>query len=168
MFAWIVMGVVALTLGCRMCADTYDYCGPVVGDGCCPDAPCHSTCRAGSILSGERHPVALRSIPDNLADPVYANAKAAPSKPELDYTFAKDPGLPNNAGFADDPGVSNKSSVVHDPAFASDPEIAGGRIISITDRKVDDTEAGPTHAAEGEIPDSDDGWTARRSSAPSP
>lgn len=46
-----VVVLVAMTGGCRMCVDPYDYCGPLyTGDGCGP--PCDPMARAGSILSG--------------------------------------------------------------------------------------------------------------------
>jgi hypothetical protein len=51
---WIILSVLTLTLGCRICSHPYDYCGPIVtgqcgggcGGECCPNGP-----RAGSVLS---------------------------------------------------------------------------------------------------------------------
>lgn len=53
-FAGLILGLVMLSTGCRMCAHPFDYCGPTfTGDGpCCVDEP-----RAGSILAGGAVPV---------------------------------------------------------------------------------------------------------------
>ena len=49
-----ILAIVSLALsaaGCRMCANPYDYCGPVATGGECPQ--CASTARAGSTFLGE-------------------------------------------------------------------------------------------------------------------
>jgi hypothetical protein len=57
--------------------------------------------------------------------------------------------------------------VLHDPDFARDPEIARGKILSITDEKVEDAArtaktqpADPPQSSPAET--SSDGWVARR------
>ena len=49
--AFSVIALMATTAGCRMCADPYDYCGPLFTGDCC-GPPCAPYDRAGSILSG--------------------------------------------------------------------------------------------------------------------
>lgn len=53
-FAGLILGLVMLSTGCRMCAHPFDYCGPTfLGEGpCCPDEP-----RAGSITAAGAIPV---------------------------------------------------------------------------------------------------------------
>ena len=41
--------LVAVAGGCRMCAESYDYCGPTYNGEC--DGQCDPNARAGSILS---------------------------------------------------------------------------------------------------------------------
>jgi hypothetical protein len=112
----------------------------------------------------------LQPIPEGAIDSVYSGAEGAHSQPELDYTFSQPPDIQPELDytFANDPGFSHHSNVVNDPAFANDPEIAGGRIISITDRKLEEAEAGAPQVAGGQTSDSEDGWTARKISTPSP
>jgi hypothetical protein len=50
LYGWVLIGLVALSSGCRMCAHPFDYCGPTVtaeeAASCGENAP-----RSGSILS---------------------------------------------------------------------------------------------------------------------
>ncbi len=61
---WVLVGLVALSSGCRMCAHPFDYCGPTVtaeeAASCGENAP-----RAGSILS---HAVAPTLADADFAD----------------------------------------------------------------------------------------------------
>ncbi len=53
-FAGLILGLVMLSMGCRMCAHPFDYCGPTfTGDGPC----CADETRAGSILTAGAVPL---------------------------------------------------------------------------------------------------------------
>lgn len=54
--AWILVALIVPAFGCRMCASTWDDCGPVVDGSCGPE--CNSDARVGSILSGTVQPAA--------------------------------------------------------------------------------------------------------------
>jgi hypothetical protein len=109
-------------------------------------------------------PVSIEAIPEPMLAPGYSKANSSKSKPrispvrserahsaeELDYTFAAERAIP------------------HDPDFARDPEIAGGKILSITDRKLDEAETDHAGVAETTAPADGDGWTARAISNRSP
>lgn len=56
LLACIVASCLAVSAGCRMCANPYDECGPMSGHGCSRE--CGSSVRAGSVLSGQVAPVA--------------------------------------------------------------------------------------------------------------
>lgn len=64
LYGWVLVGLVAMSSGCRMCAHPFDYCGPTVtaeeAASCGENAP-----RAGSILSHAAVPT--------LADADFAN-----------------------------------------------------------------------------------------------
>jgi len=135
-----------VALGCRMCADHYDYTGPVVGGPGCAGPPVHSTARAGSILSAARHPVHSEPVPGPAIATEYP--PRSPSHP--------------SAGSA------------IDYRFARDPEIARGQIISITDRRLDELlereeESVARSAAEPlDGAPAEGGWRARPASRATP
>jgi len=55
LIAWVGLGLLILGAGCRMCAHSYDYCGPLFSGKC--GEQCDPRYRAGSILSGTVLPV---------------------------------------------------------------------------------------------------------------
>jgi|GEM_PF-1238609 len=50
----VAISLLTATVGCRMCAHPYDYCGPLY-QGDCGGVPCDPCARAGSILSPPLH-----------------------------------------------------------------------------------------------------------------
>ncbi len=59
----VILGLVAVCMGCTMCCHPYDYCGPVY-DGC---GQCGSNGRAGSILPGNsRQPLSVATREDGI------------------------------------------------------------------------------------------------------
>jgi len=77
-FAGLLLGLIVLSTGCRMCAHPYDYCGPTfTGDGpCCPNEP-----RAGSVLAAGATPV-----PEPATSPPSQPA-TSPQAGTLDYSM---------------------------------------------------------------------------------
>jgi hypothetical protein len=107
------------------------------------------------------HPVGMGPVIHAPIAPGYSGSPRSGSQTEMDYTFAKDPPQAAN------PARANNPVPVNDRAFANDPEIARGKIISITDRKLGE---GPGEGAEvADIPASPStgGWEARKVSTPS-
>jgi hypothetical protein len=102
--------------------------------------------------------MSIEAIPEPMLAPSYSSSKPARSMPtrsaeELDYSFA------------------NERAVPHDPDFARDPEIAGGKILSITDRKLAEAETDRADLADSTdsiTPANGGGWTAREVSTRSP
>lgn len=150
----------AAATGCRMCAHPYDYCGPIVSQGC-HGMQCHETYRAGSILS-EAGPMEGAPIP---MDAPILDAPAAPAsaEPAMDYSYSGPQPRVNL------PASGGRRARVSDPAFANDPEIAGGVILSITDRKVEDgsqvADTAPSTRPQSSPAGASSGsWVARRAS----
>jgi len=118
-WVWVVVGLLAVTAGCRMCASCNDYSGPVL-DGCCPGG-CGDGPRAGSILSGMPAMPAVpamesmvQATPDHTPPP-NGNSILEP-QPQVSYV---------------PPSPKGGSARLH-PEFGVDPRM----ILSITDRKV--------------------------------
>lgn len=83
LFGLSLVALVAVTCGCRMCADPYDYCGPLFTGDCC-GPPCAPYARAGSILSCGCQPCGgppcgCQSVPG----PVMAPGATGPAPGEL-------------------------------------------------------------------------------------
>ena len=124
----IVVGLVAVTTGCRMCAHPFDYSGPVLDGTCDGQADCGcDTCdgqaggggRAGSILSGGMHPSVI-SQPVAHTQPTPATVHSAAPRP-----------IPTASGRGNAAG-----NVTAGPEFGIDPKL----IISVTDRKVEEVQ----------------------------
>ncbi|MEN6495964.1 MAG: hypothetical protein ABFD16_16910 [Thermoguttaceae bacterium] len=77
-FAGLILGLIVLSTGCRMCAHPYDYCGPTfTGEGpCCPNEP-----RAGSVTAAGAMPV-----PEPATSQPGQPATSSPSA-AIDYTM---------------------------------------------------------------------------------
>jgi len=78
-FVWIAAYCLSAAAGCTMCANTYDECGPVYGDGC--SCQCGSNGRAGSVLSGG-------------GAPMVGDAGEVPGTPAVSSDRAVEPGQP--------------------------------------------------------------------------
>jgi len=73
MYRFLVAGclvsLVAASSGCMMCASPYDYCGPVVSEGCGP-ACTDPLYRAGSVLPPGPGPMGPNGLASDVGEPM--------------------------------------------------------------------------------------------------
>lgn len=80
-FAGLLLGLIVLSAGCRMCAHPYDYCGPTfTGGGPCPP----TEPRAGSVLAAGATPV---SEPATSQPSPAAPSATSTQSGTIDYTM---------------------------------------------------------------------------------
>jgi len=106
LLASLVVFALTLPIGCRMCANPYDECGPMSGGTC--SATCDSNARAGSVLSGVSNAI----TPDEWTEPQRAGSQTPATRPpQIKSPPAKE--TPPSEGW--------KSSKFSDPAKTGSP-----------------------------------------------
>ena len=131
LIGWLLLGIVAASCGCAMCASPFDYCGPTYDDGvdsCCPRA------RAGSILAGTAEPAAVVG-PEPYQGPAYidalrrsarADARCLSSEPRL--PAADEHAAPGGHANTDGHAIAAEHAAPDDhAAAASERPVAGDR-----------------------------------------
>ena len=123
-FIWVLLGLITLMSGCKMCAHPYDYCGPTYTHGpggCSANAP-----RAGSILSGSAMAGPVRPASTiSIGDDILANPE-----PQTTGPFSGDPLSPTPTAV-EGPSVMEGPSVIEEPTMIEGPVLLqDGPVIS--------------------------------------
>ncbi|MEA1952225.1 MAG: hypothetical protein U9N87_12645 [Planctomycetota bacterium] len=91
LFVLTVFALAAPSIGCRLCANPYDHCGPTSIAG--RHQPCDPCARAGSILAPGAQYVAGEMVPEDQHAPNAAKEVKAVGANHLQQSHVKDVSL---------------------------------------------------------------------------
>ena len=140
LFAWGILGLIAVTSGCAMCDHPYDYCGPLFTGGC--DGECCVGPRAGSIraMGGPDVPYYEEAPPAEVM-PYYDQAGRPVTAPQAQARVQSRPAVRNGQMPWNRNASASRQSTADARQLIPASDRPNAKVLSVTDQTLEELQA---------------------------